>query len=565
MNRRHFLLGLGLSVAGRAVPGTLGAAIPAADGELAADVVVLGGGLGGCAAALAAVQAGKRVILTEETDWVGGQLTSQAVPPDENQYIESFGGSTSFLKLRADIRQYYRDHYPLKPAARTNPRLNPGGGWVSRLCHEPKVALAVLENWLRPANDKGQLQILLETKLVAADVDGDRVKSVLVHQGGKNFVLRAPYFLDATELGDLLPAAKVEFVQGAEAQKDTGEPHGEAEAMPHVMQGITCCFAIDHLPGEDHRIPKPADYEFWKSHIPASIPPFRHPLLSWHYGPGATLFGFDPEKEKSPNDKPNLWTYRRILQKSQFSDGTFKSDISLINWGQNDYFLGPIFGGTPEENHQHLTKAKSLSLSLLYWLQHDAPRFDSDKTGWPGLRLRKDVVGTADGLAKHPYIRESRRIKAEFTVLEQHISEPERRAATRSGDLVKPYPFPDSVGIGLYLYMDLHPRTGGRGGKGGPIVPFQIPLGALIPVRVNNLLPACKNLGVTQLTNGCYRMHPIEWNVGESAGYLAAFCLDRKVPPRQVRNDRTLLSDYQRVLEKQGVRLTWPDSVYKPA
>ena len=52
--------------------------------ELAADLVIIGGGLGGCAAALAAARNGLRVIMTEETDWIGGQLTAQAVPPDEN-------------------------------------------------------------------------------------------------------------------------------------------------------------------------------------------------------------------------------------------------------------------------------------------------------------------------------------------------------------------------------------------------------------------------------------------------------------------------------------------------
>src|SRR3712207_8348422 len=46
---------------------------------------------GGCAAALAACRAGLRVVLSEETDWIGGQLTSQAVPPDEHPWIESFG------------------------------------------------------------------------------------------------------------------------------------------------------------------------------------------------------------------------------------------------------------------------------------------------------------------------------------------------------------------------------------------------------------------------------------------------------------------------------------------
>ncbi len=59
--------------------------------ELAADVVIIGGSLGGCAAALAALRNGLRVVMTEETDWIGGQLTSQAVPPDEHSRIETRG------------------------------------------------------------------------------------------------------------------------------------------------------------------------------------------------------------------------------------------------------------------------------------------------------------------------------------------------------------------------------------------------------------------------------------------------------------------------------------------
>ncbi len=46
----------------------------------------------------------RQVILTEETDWVGGQLTQQAVPPDEHPWIESFGATRSYRHLRDGIR-----------------------------------------------------------------------------------------------------------------------------------------------------------------------------------------------------------------------------------------------------------------------------------------------------------------------------------------------------------------------------------------------------------------------------------------------------------------------------
>lgn len=158
------------------------------------------------------------------------------------------------------------------------------------------------------------------------------------------------------------------------------------------------------------------------------------------------------------------------------------------------------------------------------------------------------VGATADGLAPAPYIRSSRRIRAEFTVKEQHIAHPLRPDG--------PEIFPDSVGVGCYR-IDLHPRISGEGYLDMGCWPFQIPLGALIPIRVDNLLPGGKNLGTTNITNGAYRVHPCEWNIGESAGLLAAFCLERNVIPRAVRGPG-LLADFQAILLQQGVELSWP-------
>jgi hypothetical protein len=113
------------------------------------------------------------------------------------------------------------------------------------------------------------------------------------------------------------------------------------------------------------------------------------------------------------------------------------------------------------------------------------------------------------------------------------------------------------VGVGSYR-IDLHPSTGGDNYIDVSSLPFQIPLGALIPRRVENLLPACKNLGVTHITNGCYRLHPVEWGIGEAAGALASFCIGRKTKPRAVRNTPGLLKDFQAFLTRQGVELDWP-------
>ena len=520
--------------------------------ELSADLIVIGGGLGGCAAALAAARNGLRVIMTEETDWIGGQLTQQAVPPDENRWIESFGGTRSYQALRTGIRDFYRRNYPLTDKAKADRNLNPGNCWVSRIGGEPRVGLAVLYEMLAPFLGNGQVQILLRHKAVAAAVNGDRVEAVRVldAESGHDLVLRAPFFADATEQGDLLPMTRTEYSLGAEAKSETAEPHAKEKAEPDNLQGFTFCFAIDYLPGENHTIDRPRDYAYWRDFKLGASADQGYRFLSFDSADSKKI-GFDPDTRKG------FWTYRRIADRDLFKPGFYRGDLTIVNWPQNDYSFGLITDVSEAQVKKHLERGRQLSLSLLYWLQTEAPRPDGG-TGWSGLRLRPDIVGTADGLAKYPYIREGRRIKAEFTVLEQHVTTEARMQET---GLAKPEvratKFADSVGIGSY-WMDLHITTTGDHGKFGSTLPFQIPLGALLPRRVENLLPACKNLGVTHLTNGCFRLHPVEWNIGESVGVLAAFCHARKRSPREVRAQLTLLAEFQELLRADGVPLDWP-------
>lgn len=519
--------------------------------ERRTDVLVIGGGLGGVAGTLAALRLGKRVILTEETDWIGGQLTAQAVPPDEHPWIEGTGCTATYQRLRQGIRDYYRRNYPLLPEARFDAHLNPGCGRVSPLCHEPRVALAVLYEQLAPYLADGQLKLITRCRPLRAEVEGDRVRAVRVHTAEEELELTAPFILDATELGDLLPMAAVEHVIGAESHSQTGEPH----ALPHDpdpldQQAITACFALDYLPDEDHTIEQPEEYNFWRGYQASFWP---GPQLGWEFVDPVTLEVrrqaiFEPPGSQNED----LWSFRRIFYCGHYPTGRFASDITLVNWPQVDYWLGPLVGVSEEERQRNLRGARQLSLSFLYWMQTEAPRHDGG-FGYRGLRLRYDVVGTRDGLAKHVYVRESRRIQGELTVLEQHVGV-EARGKREGAET-----FPDSVGVGSYR-LDLHPTTRQRTYVDISSWPFQIPLGALIPIRMENLLPAAKNLSVTHITNGCYRLHPVEWNIGEAAGALAAYCLGKGLTPRQVRNTPRHLDDFQRVLSSTlGIVLAWPN------
>ncbi|GAB4000704.1 hypothetical protein GCM10029992_33480 [Glycomyces albus] len=118
---------------------------------------------------------------------------------------------------------------------------------------------------------------------------------------------------------------------------------------------------------------------------------------------------FDPNPDDDPlavvgdqrrgGGDQNLWTFRRIAARRTFAPGAYDSDITLVNWPMIDYFLAPALDAP--DAAEHLEKARGLSYSVMYWLQTEAPRPDGG-TGWPGLRLRGDVTGSADGLAQAP-------------------------------------------------------------------------------------------------------------------------------------------------------------------
>jgi FAD-dependent oxidoreductase family protein len=486
------------------------------------EILIAGGGTGGVAAALAAARSGRRVALLEETDWLGGQLTAQGVAAlDEHEYIESFGGTRSYYELRNAIRQHYGEP-------------NPGNCWVTRLAFEPRVAVGVIEEMLAPHVAAGRLSIHRRAKTVALTTDADRITDLAAMglDDGRLIRFRPELVIDATELGDLLPLAGAEHVIGAETIAQTGEPQAQPlEAKPHCVQSFTYTFACERRPrGERHVIPKPDQYQHYRDAQPYSLRIEVHAGEIYGETSGWLQYSL---YEQLPGTKGGLWTYRRLVE---------KQNLTLFNWPGNDYRDRSLLDCAPLDAARALQDAKRVSLGFLYWLQTEQSA--------PELLLRPDVMGTADGLSKHPYIREARRIKARKTIVEQEVSARHQKGPHAAR-------FADSIGVGWYP-IDIHRSGPDDVGASCRTRPFQIPLGALIPVRMTNLLAGAKNIGTTHITNGCYRLHPVEWNIGEAAGALAAFALESRKAPAAVREDTAELERFRGRLQEQGVPLAWP-------
>lgn len=509
---------------------------------LKTDIAIYGGSLGGVLAAYSAAKCGLNVALFEPTAWIGGQLTSQAVPPDEHQWIERTGCTASYRAYRNKVRDYYRNHPYIVDELKRKEFFCPGGSTVSRLAHPPRLALRFLEEMLQPFVDTGVLNVYCNCELKAVRTAGDEIVSFTV-AGDYCGDVTARLFLDGSDTGELIAKSGCEYAVGAESREETGELGAPEREDRADMQPVTWSAAVEDRLHGDYTIDKPPEYEFFRR---LRTPYDDYPVLSM-YGPDSSTgrakrFGFyDGERDERGNRLFGLFSYRRIVCASHFTDGYVPYDVTMLNWPQNDYFLGNLFDCADAQEHAYL--AKQLTLSLLYWLQTEAERADGGK-GYRNLALSRDVLGTQDGLTMSAYIRESRRIKSLFTVTETDI---------RKGGKAD---FADSVGVGSYP-IDLHITTKSHSFFYEPSELFTIPLGALIPVRMRNLLPACKNIGTTHLTNGCYRLHPVEWNIGESCGLLAAYSLQNGVSVREIYKNAETLARFRTFLKENGIQLDW--------
>lgn len=515
------------------------------------DALVVGGGLGGVAAAEALARQGLTVVLSEPTSMLGGQLTSQGVScPDENSYIEKEPGCGT--RTYRELRELLRARYKAVPGLKPGREANPGGGWVSRLCAEPLMWKQAIDDQLQPLRSAAGIRdVLLRHQLVEINRfphNGRYHYADLVDlDSGRITRVAAKYLLDATETGEGLELGGAPWTVGAEARDEYHEPNAPETAKPNWIQSITYCFAVRWQPdGPRQIVEKPAEYDYFKS--------LGEYTLGYDYSDARgrvyyQVFG------KVPGAGGPFWTYRRIAAAASFQGNPdYAQDLALINWRGNDFHEENPIGKPVAEQIRILRRAKAFAQGFLYWLQTECPR-DDGGTGYPEMQLDLKAMGSEDGFALQPYVRESRRLKAEFMLNQQHLApdpnDPSKKWATE---------FPDSVGIALYA-MDIHPTKGEQPFLSRAL-PYQIPLGSFIPKEgPANLLPAAKNFGASRLALASARMHPTEWLAGEVAGHLTAFCIKNRVEASAVRTTPELLERFRQQLRDAGMPLSWKEII----
>jgi hypothetical protein len=526
------------------------------------DVVIAGASFGGVAAALAAAADPKvKVVLLEATQWIGGQATSQGVTRwDEAaaDLTETTGSPKSYRDLRHLIRAEYTGQRSAVGLQQQN--FNPGFAEVGPpfaaeghpFAADPQVVRTVLTTMLQNAG----VEVKLGVAVTAVDVQNGAVQNFTA--GGDTYV--GTVYVDATDLGDLLPLCGVKWVIGCEARSDTGESQAESVAHPEWIQPFTVPIALAwRPPGEDHRIPEPPNYADIRQR--QGFDRLKQP--GPRGGDGDIHLVYNPGQLSD-----TLFNYRQFIDPRNFNDNP--DPRTTLNVGSNDYLTSaiPTNPDSASADAQIVEQARAVSIAYVYYLQNDVPRDDGNGTGYPNLMVDTAAFGTADGTAPAAYIRESRRLaNPRVRVVQQDID-----AAIFTGPRAKN--FPDSCGIGWYA-ADVHEGWYSADGNqadaatpnigtpwhGIPTAPFQVPLGSLLPAELNNFVAACKNIGATHLTSGAYRVHPVEWAIGEAAGVFAAYCSAQNVAPSAAWGDAGRVTAYQSRLLARGTPIFWWDDV----
>ena len=438
------------------------------------EVLVIGGTASGICAGLQSSRLGVKTIIAESTPWLGGMLTAAGVSAFDGNHNMPAG---IFGEFRARLYQHYGGSNKLST------------GWVSNTLFEPHIGDSIFKAM---AKNEKYLQINYHYELLNVKKEGNTISGVLFYdnQLQKNILIKAKRYIDATELGDVLAAAKIPYDLGMESNDVTKEQVNKNGAND-IVQDITYVAVLKDYGSPQPIIDRPKNYD------------------SLEFDASNLSFYKDSTRTKPPVDAIKMLNY-----------GKLPGNKYMLNWPiyGNDIYLN-VVEKTPKERAALLEIAKQQTLRFVYFIQKDL--------GFRNLALADDEFKTKDKLAYYPYYRESRRVKGLSRMVVQHIATPFKteKPLYRTGIAVGDYP------------IDHHHKK-------NPAAPqhldffsvpsFNIPISCLIPENQDNIIIAEKSISVSNVVNGTTRLQPCVMQIGQAAGLLAAQSVKDDLAPKNV-------------------------------
>ena len=501
------------------------------------DVVIAGAGTGGWAAAVQAARLGAKVLLLEESDWIGGQMAAAAVTTmDEEGCWEKFPVRERgiYREFHESITNFYytMDKDPFR-AYYAWPEQLEGG-------YEPKIARAILYGFIKDVRENGGvLDLVLRSKVQAVQKMGNTVQGLTVRHEGADRQVACKVLVDATEYGDVLPLTGMRYrlSNSIVEKKENGKLWGAdgREVDPQgIIQYHTWCGVIREYPGG---VPE---------HLQIKTPPpgfdakrYRGSQLYGHF-----IWGGAGRDYKGPRTWRVLFAWRGQADSDSPATGNLSQSRHTqcgLNGGRQDYPVTVASVEDPVKRREAERDGVYRTLSEIYYFQQvlGLPWGVAEDEGYDtphnwatmkSLGLRPDLEKIAVHLPQWPYVREARRMIGVYTL-----------KASDLGRWKKATLFPTSVAMGDY-FMDLdhgptrHAREAdldpGEPPRGGG--PFQVPFESFIPETLDGFIAAEKNISQSRLVNGATRLQPITMLTGQAAGAIAALAVRESLQPREL-------------------------------
>jgi hypothetical protein len=490
------------------------------------DVVVAGAGTGGIGAAVQAGRMGARVLLLEETDYIGGQAAAAGVSTIDvgtETYNEGL-----YREFENKIRAFYKSR-------------NVPTWWpycVTSSCFGPKEIRDILTGMI---NNVGGITLKTRTKVTSVQKSGSQITGVTLSSGES---ISTKVLIDATEYGDVIPLTGASYRVGNDLLRGVSASPGANVCI----QDITYTAVIKKYPNDI----VPENLKF-------TSPPPGYSENIVRFAGVVTDTATDAQRYPTSWDVHNR--YRGMANPGLYIPNTVTK--TGINWA-NDF---PGGGGLMQAKYltdknyrkQINCEAKLRTIQFLYYVQQSAKM-----RGWAistdegydtpynraendcGSLIPPELKTIEHNLPVMPYVRESIRGVGLHTLTAREIKRPNFK------------PFNSTIGVGTYP-TDLHNCNAGGSlesefesaddatyHSGGP---FEVPLESLISSEVDGLIFAEKNLSQSRLTNGATRLQPSTMNIGQAAGALAALAARNDISPKSV----PVLQVQQKVLDADGV------------